>query len=201
VKRTITTTLTALLLTTGSAAFAGHAFIDFDDAGNMVISGPFNAIIPKPEAARIGGPEHSTPSFLDENLLVSKAGYFGDDQFVVVQVEQTNAGRGTLTNTNLPVMELAGQEFRARTGCIDISQEALDADDDPLFEFTETQNVQIVPAVNALQLFFVDDSGTAEGIILFMRNVPGGCSSMTDEFESRFTSDVEKFLDTIRAAN
>jgi hypothetical protein len=201
VKRTITTTLAALLLTTGSAAFAGHGFIDFDDAGNMVISGPFNAIIPKPEAARIGGPEHSTPSFLDENLKVSKAGYFGDDQFVVVQVEQTNAGRGTLTNTNLPVMELAGQEFRARTGCIDISQEALDADDDPLFEFTETQNVQIVPAVNALQLFFVDDSGTAEGIILFMRNVPGGCASMSDEFEARFKSDVERFLDTIRAAN
>ena len=200
-KRTITTTLTALLLIAGSAAFAGHAFIDFDDAGNMVISGPFNAIIPKPDSARIGGPEHSTPSFLDEDLKVSKAGYFGDDQFVVVQVEQTNAGRGTLTNTNLPVIELAGQEFRARTGCIDISQEALDADDDPLFEFTETQNVQIVPAVNALQLFFVDDSGTAEGIILFMRNVPGGCSSMSDEFETRFKNDVERFLDTIRAAN
>jgi hypothetical protein len=98
-------------------------------------------------------------------------------------------------------MELAGEEFRARTGCIDISQEALDADDDPLFEFTETQNVQIVPAVNALQLFFVDDSGASEGIILFMRNVPGGCSSMSDEFESRFKNDVERFLDTIRAAN
>ena len=139
--------------------------------------------------------------FLDEDLKVSKAGYFGDDQFVVVQVEQTNAGRGTLTNTNLPVMELAGQEFRARTACIDISQEALDTDDDPLFEFTETQNVQIVPAVNALQLFFVDDSGTAEGVILFMRNVPGGCSSMSDEFESKFKSDVERFLDSIRAAN
>ena len=81
-KRTITTTLTALLLATGSTASAGHAFIDFDDAGNMVISGPFNAIIPKPEGARMGGPEHSAASFLDENLKVSKAGYFGDDQFV-----------------------------------------------------------------------------------------------------------------------
>ncbi len=102
---------------------------------------------------------------------------------------------------NLPVIELAGQEFRARTGCIDISQEELDADDDPLFEFTETQNVQIVPAVHALQLFFVDETGTAEGIILFMRNVPGGCGAMPDDFEADFKNDVERFLDTIRAAN
>ena len=200
-KRTLTTTLTALLLATCPAAFAGHSFIDFDDAGNMVISGPFNAIIPKPEGAKLGGPEHSAPSFLDEDLKVSKAGYFGDDQFVVVQVEQTNAGKGTLTNMNLPVIELAGQDFRARTGCIDISQESLDADNDPLFEFTESQNVQIVPAVNALQLFFVDENGTAEGIILFMRNVPGGCSAMTDEFEADFKSDFERFIESIRAAN
>jgi hypothetical protein len=182
VKRTITTTLTALLLTTGSA-------------------GPFNAIIPKPEGARLGGPEHSTPSFLDEELRVSKAGYFGDDQFVVVQVEQTNSGSGTLTNKNLPVLELAGEEFRARTACIDISQEQLDADDDPLFEFTETQNVQIVPAVNAVQLFVINDEGTAEGIILYMRNVPGGCGSMSDEFEAEFTAAFERFVETIRSAN
>lgn len=200
-KRAITTTLAGLFIATGPAAFADDAFIDFDDTGNMVISGPFNAIIPKPEGARTGGPEHTTPSFLDEDLKVSKAGYFGDDQFVVVQVEQTNAGRGTLTNKNLPVIELAGEQFRARTGCMDISQEELDADDDPLFEFTETQNVQIVPAVNAVQLFVVNDTGTAEGIILFMRNVPGGCASMTDEFETAFNSDFERFVESIRAAN
>ena len=190
-----------LVLCASSAAYAGHAFVEFDDDGNMVISGPFNAIIPKPEGAKLGGPEHSTPSFLDEELKISKAGYFGDDQFVVVKVEQTNAGAGTVTNVNLPVMELAGEEFRARTGCIDISQEDLDADDDPLFEFTESQNVQIVPAVNAMQLFVVNDEGTAEGIILFMRNVPGGCASMTDAFEADFKSDFERFIETIRAAN
>ena len=200
-KRIITTTLTSLVMCVTSTAFAGHAFVDFDDDGNMVISGPFNAIIPKPEGARLGGPEHSTPSFLDEELKISKAGYFADDQFVVVKVEQTNAGAGTVTNVNLPVMELAGEEFRARTGCIDISQEDLDADDDPLFEFTETQNVQIVPAVNAVQLFVVDDEGTAEGIILYMRNVPGGCSTMTDEFEAKFTADFERFIESIRSAN
>lgn len=197
----ITTALAGLILCVSSTVFAGHAFVDFDDDGNMVISGPFNAIIPKPEGARLGGPEHSTPSFLDEELKISKAGYFGDDQFVVVKIEQTNAGAGTLTNVNLPVMELAGEEFRARTGCIDISQEQLDADDDPLFEFTETQNVQIVPAVNAVQLFVINDDGTAEGIILYMRNVPGGCASMSEEFEAEFTAAFERFIETIRAAN
>ncbi len=200
-KRIITTTLMGLVLCVGSSAIAGDGSIDFDDDGNMVISGPFNAIIPKPEGARLGGPEHSTPSFLDEELKISKAGYFADDQFVVVKVEQTNAGAGTVTNVNLPVMELAGEEFRARTGCIDISQEDLDADDDPLFEFTETQSVQIVPAVNAVQLFVVNDEGTAEGIILYMRNVPGGCSTMTDEFEAEFTADFERFIESIRSAN
>jgi hypothetical protein len=201
VKRIITTTLTGLILCVMSNAFAGDGFIEFDGDGNMLISGPFNAIIPKPEGARLGGPEHSSPSFLDEELRISTAGYFADDQFVVVKVEQTNAGAGTLTNVNLPIMELAGEEFRARSGCIDISQEELDADDDPLFEFTESQNVQIVPAVNAMQLFFVNDDGTAEGIILYMRNVPGGCSALTDEFEADFKGAFERFIESIRAAN
>ena len=200
-KRIITATLTGLILCATSAAYAGHAFVDVDDDGNMVISGPFNAIIPKPERARVAGPEHSTPSFLDEELKISKAGYFADDQFVVVQVEQTNAGTGTLTNKNLPVMELAGKEFRARTRCIDISQEELDDADDSLFEFTEAQNVQIVPAVNAIHLSVVNDDGTAEGIILYMRNVPGGCSAMTEEFEAEFKSAFERFIASIRSAN
>ena len=149
----------------------------------------------------MAGPEHSTPSFLDEDLKVSKAGYYGLNQFVVVQVEQTNAGSGSLTNTNLPAMTLAGEEFRAREGCIDISQEQLDADDDPLFEFTEQMNVQIVPAVMAMQLFVVNDDGTAEGIILFMRNVVGGCDSMSDDFKASFKGDFENWVKAIRAAN
>ena len=200
--RTITTALGGLILCISSTAIAGHSFIEFDDAGNMVISGPFDATLPKPGPnARLGGPEHSTPSFLDEDLKVSKAGYFGDDQFVVVQVEQTNAGTGTLTNTNLPTIELAGEEFRAREACVAISQEELDEADDSLFEFTEKMNVQIVPAVQAMQLFFVNDDGTAEGIILFMRNVPGGCDAQSDADKAAFKSDFEEWMAAIQAAN
>jgi hypothetical protein len=167
----------------------------------MVISGPFNLTIPRPEGARKGGPEHSSMSFLGENLKISKAGYFADDQFVVVQIETTNAGQGTLTNENLPMMELAGREYRVRTLCVDISQEQLDADDEPIFEFIEDQNVQIVPAANAMQLFASNEDGTAEGIILYIRNVPGGCESMTSEFEAEFKARFERFIQSIDDAN
>ena len=200
--RTITTALGSLILCISSTAIAGHSFIEFDNAGNMHISGPFNAVIPMPGPnAQKLGPEHSTPSFLDEELKVSKAAYYVSDQLVVVKIEQTNAGTGSLTNKNLPVMELAGEEFRAREGCLDISQEQLDADDDPIFEFIEQMNVQIVPAVQAMQLFVVNDEGTAEGIVLFLRNVPGGCDSMTDAFKAEFKEDFEGFVASIRAAN
>jgi hypothetical protein len=166
-----------------STAFADGEYISIDDNGNMVISGPFDAIIPKPEGARVGGPAHSTPSFLNEDLRVSKAGYFADDQFVMVQIETTSAAPGTLTNTNLPVYELAGEEFRA------------------LFEFIEDQNVQIVPAVQAVQLSVVTDDGTGEGLILFMRNVPGGCGAVTAGNEADFHEAFETFVESIQDAN
>jgi hypothetical protein len=190
-----------LICSVATAAFANHAYIEFDATENMVLSGPFNAIIPKPEGARIGGPEHSTPSFLSEDLKVSKAGFFADDQFVMVQIETTNAPKGTLTDKTLPVYELAGQEFRARTVCMDISQEELNADDDPLFEFIELQSVQIVPAVQAVQLFVTTDDGTGVGTILYMRNVPGGCDSLTPTAQAEFNGAFERFIESIRNAN
>jgi hypothetical protein len=198
----MTTTAAAVLICfIASAALAGHAYIEFDAEGNMVVSGPFDVTIPRPEGARIGGPEHSTPSFMAEDLKVSIAGYFADDQFVIVRVETTNAPKGTLTNKNLPVYELAGREYRARTVCVDISQEELDADDDPIFEFVELQSVQIVPAVQAVQLFVTSDDGTGEGIILYVRNVPGGCVELTPEFEAEFHEAFERFIESIRNAN
>ena len=192
----------ALICFAASAAFAEHSYVEFDADGNMVLAGPFNTIIPKPEGATsIGGPEHSTLSFLAEDLKVSKAGFFAEDQFVLVQIETTNASAGTLTNENLPVYELAGEEFRARSRCVDISQEELDADDDPLFEFVESHAVQLVPAVQAMQLFVTTDDGTGEGVILYVRNVPGGCSELTPEFEAEFKGAFERFIESIRAAN
>lgn len=193
--------IAALLGLAAAAASAQDSFIAFDDAGNMQLSGPFELTIPRPPNGKPGGPQDSSPSFLDEKLKVSKAGYFAPDQFVVVQVETTSAGPGTMSNESLPIMELAGEQFRAREGCVDISQEQLDDDDDPMFEFIERFNVQIVPAVMAMQLMAVDDSGSALGTVLFIRNVPGGCESMAAEFEEKFVADFERFVESVRAAN
>ena len=200
-KKLAVTTAVVLIGFSAPGAFADQGYISLDGDENMIISGPFDAIIPKPEGAKVGGPKHSTPSFLDEDLKVSKAGYFADDQFVMVQIETTNAGPGTLSNKNMPVYALAGEEFRARSACLDISQEDLNADDDPLFEFIEGQNVQIVPAVQAVQLSVVTDDGTGEGMILYMRNVPGGCDSISPEFKSEFDEAFERFIESIRSAN
>ena len=197
--RLMTTTAAACCI--APLAFADHAYVTLDDEENMVISGPFNALIPKPEGARIGAPEHSSERFLDEELKISKAGYFADDRFVMVQVETTNAAPGTLTTENLPVYEIAGEEFRARTLCLDISQEELDSDSDPLLEFIETQNVQIVPAVHAVQLMVTSEDGKGQGTILYMRNVPGGCETVTAEFEKEFHGAFERFVESIRSAN
>jgi hypothetical protein len=85
--------------------------------------------------------------------------------------------------------------------CLDISQEELDADNDPIFEFIEGQSVQIVPAVNVLQLFVTNDDGTAEAKILFIRNVPGSCDAMTEDFEAEFKAAFERFIEAVRKAN
>ena len=196
-RKTTLCVATATVLFSLSAA-AEHQYIEFAKAGHMVIAGPFNAVIPVPENARIGEPVHTTENFLSETLKVAKAGYFADDQFVMVQIETTNAPAGTLTNENLPTYKIGNRDFRARTLCIDISQEELDADDAPLFEYIESYNVQIVPAVNAVQLSVTNDDGTAEGNIIFMRNVPGGCDAMTAEFEAEFEADFGRFIQTIQ---
>ena len=191
----------AVICCIAPVALADHSYVSMDDEENMVLEGPFNALIPKPEGARVGGPEHSSESFLDEELKISKAGYFADDRFVMIQIETTNGAPGTMSTENLPVYEIAGEEFRARTLCVDISQEELDSDSDPLFEFIEGQNVQIVPAVHAVQLMVTTEDGRGQGTILYMRNVPGGCDTVTEEFEKEFHGAFERFVESIRAAN
>jgi len=201
VKRTISTVAAFLLLFSVPAVYAGHEYIDFDSDGNMIIAGPFNAIIPIPGEARVGKAEHTTDSFLAEDLKVSRAGYFADDQLVVVQIETTNAPAGTMSNKNLPSYKIGDRNYRARTQCIDISQEELNSDDNSLFEYVEDYNVQIVPAVRAVQLFVTNDDGTAIGTILYMRNVPGGCNSMTPEFASEFKDAFDRFIESIQSRN
>jgi hypothetical protein len=90
------------------------------------------------------------------------------------------------------------EEFRVRDACIDISQEMLDSNSDPTFEFIEQQGVQIVPAMQAVQLVVINAEGTAQGTIMYMRNVPGGCAAMSDEFKTEFDAAFERFIGSIR---
>jgi len=201
VRKTTMTVAAVSFLFAMSAATAGHEYINVAADGDMVIAGPFNAVVPVPKGARVGKAEHVTENFLTETLNVSRAGYFADDQFVMIQVETTNAAAGTLSNENLPAYIIGEREFRARTLCLDISQEELDADDAPLFEYIEAYNVQIVPAVRAVQLSVTTDDGTAEGNIIYMRNVPGGCNAMTPEFREEFDAAFGRFVESIQSRN
>jgi hypothetical protein len=68
-------------------------------------------------------------------------------------------------------------------------------------EYVENYNVQIVPAVNAVQLFVTTEDGTGVGTILYMRNVPEGCNGMTPEFETEFDDAFGVFIQSIQDRN
>jgi hypothetical protein len=200
VNKIVTLAATMLFVFSASAETVDHAYLEFDSRDRLIVSGPFNVRIPKPKGARAAGPVHSNPRFLREQLRLSKAGYFVDDRFVVVEVETTDAGAGTLSYAHLPTIELAGQAFHTRTACVAISQAELDAGDDPLLEFVEAQGFDLQPAVYARQLLITTDDGSGEGIILYARRV-NDCGDVTVEFEQEFDGQFERFIKSIRDAN
>ena len=182
------------------SAGADHGYLAFNEDGSLVVSGPFSVAIPRPGEARPAGPVHSHLQFMAENLQNSKAGYFVEDRFVVVEVETTDAPAGTLDYSALQLIELAGQEFRTRAACLEISQEAADAEDDPLLKFITDQGFNVVPAVMGQQLFVTTEDGTAEGIILFGKRTLD-CDEITEERQQEFTGQFERFIQSIRDAN
>ena len=55
--------------------------------------------------------------------------------------------------------------------------------------------------MQAVQLFVTTDDGTGVGTIMYMRNVPEGCNSMTPEFESKFDDAFGRFIQSIQDRN
>jgi hypothetical protein len=200
VNKFVTLALAVLFAFSAMAASEDHAYLTFDSKDRLIVSGPFNVRIPKPKEARTAGPVHSNPRFMREQLRLSKAGYFVDDRFVVVEVETTDAGAGTLSYDHLPTIELAGQNFHTRTACVEISQAELDAGDDPLLEFVQAQNFELQPAVYVRQLLITTEDGSGEGVILYARRV-NDCGDVTPEFEQEFDGQFERFIKSIRDAN
>jgi hypothetical protein len=131
---------------------------------------------------------------------LSKAGFFVEDRFIVVEVETTDAGAGTLSYDHLPTIELAGQDFHTRSACVVISQQELDAGDDPLLEFVQAQGFDLQPAIFARQLLITTDDGSGEGVILYARRVDD-CGDVTAEFEQEFDGQFDRFIQSIRDAN
>ena len=181
-------------------AWSDHAFLNFDDNGSLVVSGPFSVTIPRPGDARTAGPVHTHLKFMGENLENSKAGYFVDDRFVVIEIETTDAPAGTLSYEGLQAIDLAGQEFRTRAACLEISQEAVDSADDPLLNFVADQGFNLVPAIFGQQLFVTAEDGTAEGVILYGKRVDD-CDAISEERQQEFTGQFERFIQSIRDAN
>jgi hypothetical protein len=196
----VTLAIAMLIVSVAHAADIDHAYLEFDKRDRLVVSGPFSVIIPKPEGSRPAGPVHSNPRFMREQLRLSKAGYFVDDRFVVVEVETTDAGPGTLSYASLPTIELAGQEFHTRSACVEIDQAELDAGDDPLLEFVQAQGFVLQPAIYARQLMITTDDGGGEGIILYARRV-GDCGEVSADFAAEFDAQFERFIASIREAN
>ena len=193
---------TAVILFCSGAAAASkdHEYLHFEGSDRLIISGPFDVVIPKPDGWRTADPVHSSPRLMMEQLQLSKAGFFSDEWLIVIEIETTDAAPGTLSNENLPTIAIAGSEFRARSRCVEISQQDIDAGDVPMLEFIQNQNFDPTPAVFARQLFVTTDDGTGEGIILFARRI-GSCENVTDAFSEEFDREFEKFVVSVRNAN
>ncbi len=61
--RRIFTTVATVLAFSASVAIAADAYVNLDNDGNIVVSGPFNAVIPKPPGAKNRWPRALVPEF------------------------------------------------------------------------------------------------------------------------------------------
>jgi hypothetical protein len=175
-------------------------YMTLDDQGRLLVSGPFEVIIPGPPGFAVAGPVHKTEKFLAETLQVAKAGFFGDKQFVVVEVETTDAPAGTLSYADMPTVDLAGQEFRSRTLCIELTADDMEAGDEPLLTFIADQGFVVEPALYIRQLLFNTADGTGEAGILFAERVED-CETVSDEYRADFDQRTERFIKRVQDAN
>ena len=196
-KKRILCATAALFCMIAFTAAADQSYIGFDAEGNMLISGPFNAIVPRPDGMSFDGPVNYRPSILDEELTVSIAGYYADDLLLIAQVETTDTALGTVSKQNLPTVEIAGREHKARKFCLNFSQDEMENSGDPLIEFIARQNVQVIPAMIVWQLLDISEDGTGSGQLLLMRHLPDGCDAMTSEFKVDFDNEFEQLLASI----
>lgn len=190
----------AVLALMANAAFADHQYLTLDIDGSLLVTGPFNLVIPMPPPATPARTEHTHDTFGMENLQTSRGGYYDEDRILIIEVETTDAAPGTISYEGMAMVEMAGLELPSRSGCVDITQEQIDAGDEPLLVFAQKNGWDPTPAVYARQIFLVNDEGTGEGVTLFAKRV-NSCAEADEAFIAEFDSQFERFVTSVRAAN
>lgn len=190
----------ALLGLSHQLALADHQYLTLDIDGSLLVTGPFNLVIPMPPPATPAKTEHTHSSFGMENLRTSRGGYYDADRILIIEVETTDAPPGTLSYEGMPVVDMAGLELPSRSGCVEITQEQIDAGDEPLLVFADRNGFDPTPAVYARQLFLLNANGTGEGITLFAKRV-NSCAEVDEAFMTGFDSQFARFVKSVRAAN
>lgn len=181
-------------------AVADHQYLTLDIDGSLLVSGPFDLVIPMPPQATPNKTEHTHSTFRRENLRTSRGGYHDEDRILIIEVETTDAAPGTINYEGMPTVEMAGLELPSRSGCVQISQEQIDAGDEPLLVFAHKNGFDPTPAVYARQIFLVNEQGTGEGITLFAKRV-SSCDNVDEALITEFESQFERFVKSVRAAN
>ncbi len=190
----------AVLVFMAQLALADHQYLTLDLNGDLLVSGPFNMVIPMPPSATPAKTRHTKSSFGMEQLRTSRGGYYDDDRILVIEVETTDAEPGTISYEGMPVVEMAGLELPSRSACLAVSQEQVDAGDEPVLVFMSTNGFDPTPAIYGRQLFMMNADGTGEGIALYAKRV-GSCAVVDDAFIAEFDGQFERFVAAVRAAN
>jgi hypothetical protein len=190
-----------LALLGSSVALADdHAYLEFDQNGNLVASGPFDAIIPAPEGFQRAEPLHTSPQFMGETLQMTKAGFHNDDFFILLLIETTDAGAGTLSYDHMPTINFAGRDFHTQVGCLAITEQVIESNDVPTIEYIEHQGFNLLPAIYARQLLIQSEDGSGEAAILFAEQIES-CDQVSEAYKTRFDQQFEKFIAEVRRAN
>ena len=192
--------IAAVLGLTAQVACADHQYLTLDIDGSLLVTGPFNLVIPMPPPATPARTEHTHDTFGMENLRTSRGGYYDEDRILIIEIETTDAAPGTISYEGMPIVEMAGLELPSRSGCVEITQEQINAGDEPLLVFAQENGFNPTPAVYARQLFLVNDEGTGEGVTLFAKRV-NSCEEADEAFIAEFNSQFERFVTSVRAAN
>ena len=194
------TIITSLLSILGiQPAMAEHQYL-LVDGENLLVSGPFELTIPRPPGAKFANVQNSHTNFGMERLQTSRGGFFVDDRILIIEVETTDAPTGTINYEGMPVVELAGLQLPSRAACLPVTEEQIDADDEPLLEFMEQIGFDPRPGLYGRQLFLANKDGTGEGIALYAKRVDD-CANISKAQLDVFEMQFEAFVKRVREAN